>query len=166
MFMGLILEFPGSLLTEFLKTSRFKFHIFIILRQRAVQQNASCRPFMIHTKTKDIVLWWSAEDELSLTAWRKKLLCSLVAQQQILLYLLPDGRRVNKLWVGWILSFCILWALHRHLSSLISLMVGKWVPVIFCAILITHCRVLLSWAMHVPSQFVMIIVRMLSFAPL
>ena len=29
-----------------------------------------------------------------------KLLCSLVVQQQILVYLLSDGSRVNRLWLG------------------------------------------------------------------
>ena len=43
----------------------------------------------------------SADDELmSLTAWRMKLLYSLVVQQQMLLYLLSDGSRVNRLWLG------------------------------------------------------------------
>ena len=33
-----------------------------------------------------------------------KLLCSLVVQQQVLLYLLADSSRVNRLWLGWVLS--------------------------------------------------------------
>ena len=49
----------------------------------------------------------SDEDELRrLTAWVKKLLCSLVVRQQILVYLLSDGSRVNTLWLG-VLSFSI-----------------------------------------------------------
>lgn len=67
-------------------------------------------PFMLHTKqtlyTKirtqftemNYFIWGSAEDELkSLSAWRMKLLSSLVVHQQILLYLLPDGSRVYRL---------------------------------------------------------------------
>lgn len=61
-----------------------------------------------------------AENELrSLT--KRKLLSSLVACQLILLYLLPDGSRVNRLWMGRVLSVNILQALPRHLTSLISL---------------------------------------------
>ena len=43
----------------------------------------------------------SVEDEFrSLTAWGEKLLCSLVEWQKILLYLLSDGSRVNRQWLG------------------------------------------------------------------
>lgn len=35
---------------------------------------------------------------------------------------LTDGSRVNRLLLGWILSFSILWALSRHLTSLMLLM--------------------------------------------
>ena len=42
----------------------------------------------------------------NLTAWGVKLLCSLVVRQQILVYLLSDGSRVNTLWLG-VLSFSI-----------------------------------------------------------
>ena len=43
----------------------------------------------------------SDEDELrSLTARGVKLLCGLVVRQQILLYRLSDGSRVNRLWLG------------------------------------------------------------------
>ncbi len=53
----------------------------------------------------------------SLTAWGKKLLWILVVCQQILLYLLPDGSRVNRLFLGWVLSFSILWVQRRHLTG-------------------------------------------------
>lgn len=49
----------------------------------------------------------------------EKLLCSLAGKQQILLYHLSDGSRVNRLWLGWLLSFSVLWALCWHLHSLI-----------------------------------------------
>ena len=58
----------------------------------------------------------------------------LMEWQQILLCVLPDGSRVNKLWLEWKLSVSILWALFRHLTSLISLMLGKWVPMMFHAV--------------------------------
>lgn len=40
----------------------------------------------------------------SLTAWEEKLLCTLVLRQQILLYLLSDGNKVNRPWLRWLLS--------------------------------------------------------------
>ncbi len=64
-------------------------------------------------------LCWSTDNELrSLTAWGKKLLC-MVVWQQILLYLLPDSSRVNRLWLGWVLSISILRALQAsHLTDI------------------------------------------------
>ena len=41
---------------------------------------------------------WSSKDEFRV--WRMELHYSLVLWQQILLYLLPDGSRVNRLWLG------------------------------------------------------------------
>ncbi len=52
-------------------------------------------------------------------AWGKKLLGRLLVQQQILLNHLPASSRVNRLLLGWVLSFNILWALCRHLTSAI-----------------------------------------------
>ena len=51
---------------------------------------------------------------MSLTASVKKLLCSLMLQQQILLYLLPDGSSVNRLQL---LSVSIFGFLCRHFTS-------------------------------------------------
>ena len=46
----------------------------------------------------------SVDDEFrSLTAWGVRLLCSLVVQQQILLYLMSDGRSEQTV-AGWVLS--------------------------------------------------------------
>ena len=60
---------------------------------------------MLSIKEKNIYIYVCVEDEFrSLTAWRMKLLCSVVVQQQILLYLLSDGSRLNTLLV---LSFSI-----------------------------------------------------------
>ena len=55
---------------------------------------------------KAIFLWWN--EFSSVTAWGKKLLLSLV----ILLYFLPDGIGVNRLWPGWVLSFSVPWSLQ------------------------------------------------------
>merc|ERR1712035_72688 len=38
------------MLTEFLKTLRFKVHLCIILQHRVVQRDVSCSSFMLHTK--------------------------------------------------------------------------------------------------------------------
>ncbi len=66
-----------------------------------------------------------------------RLLWSLVVSQQILLYRLPDSSRENRLLLGWVLSFSILRTPHRHLTSphIISLMLGRWEPMMFWAVL-------------------------------
>ena len=78
----------------------------------------------------------------SLTAWRMKLLCCVVAWQWILLYLLPNGSSVNRLWLGCVLSFSTIKALWRHLTSPMSQKHHKWVPVMFLAVFIIHYRAL------------------------
>src|SRR4029434_11295685 len=42
-----------------------------------------------------------------LTAWSIKLFLSLVVRQRRLLYLLPEGRRRNRLCAGWLVSLAI-----------------------------------------------------------
>ena len=61
---------------------------------------------------------------------RGKLLCSLVVQQWIPLYLFL------RMAAGWrtvavVLSFTILWTLYRHSISPTSLMLCRWVPIMF-----------------------------------
>ena len=51
----------------------------------------------------------------------RTMLCSLVVQQLIVMYLLPAGSTVNRLWLGWVLSFSLLRALHSHLTSPMSM---------------------------------------------
>ena len=48
----------------------------------------------IFTPSQDV-----AREFSSTKVWGVKLLCSLLVQQQILLYLLSDGSRVNRLWL-------------------------------------------------------------------
>ena len=96
---------------------------------------------------------WSVEDEFrDLTASGIKLLHSLVVQQMILLYLLPDGSRVSRLWLGWLLSFSILWAPCRHVTppdvTDALLMAPSDVLV-----LIIHFGAFLFWATHESCQF-------------
>ncbi len=95
-----------------------------------------------HEKTQ---LLFMVECRGSLTASGKKLLCSLVVQQQILLYHLPDGSWVNRLLLRWVLSFSILWTLHRQLTSLL---IGRWVPMMFWEVLIPRCTILFLYYLN------------------
>ncbi len=106
----------------------------------------------------------SSDEFKLLSAWGKKLLCSLMVKQRILVYLLPDGSSVNRLWLGWVFSF--FWALCCHLTSPMSLILCGWVPLMLWEVLITHCRAFLSGATHEPCQTAMFPFRMLSLAPL
>lgn len=44
-----------------------------------------------------MVVWWEFR---SLPTWGNRLLCSLVVQEQVLLYVLSDDRRVNRMCLG------------------------------------------------------------------
>ena len=57
-------------------------------------------------------------------------------------------------------------ALCRRFTSLISLMLNRCVPMVFQAVLVSSSRVFPSWAVHIPCQFVMFPIKMLSIAPL
>ena len=59
-----------------------------------------------------------------LTARVMKLLCSLVVWQWILLYLLPGGSRVNRLWLGWVNTKWYMrdWGGKSGISDLATLM--------------------------------------------
>lgn len=85
------------------------------------------------------------------------LFCSLVVQQGILLYLLPDCSRVSRPWLRWVLSSGVLWTLCRHVTLPMSLMLSRWVPeALFLAYLINRCRLIASvlyWAVHKTCQF-------------
>ena len=83
----------------------------------------------------------------------------------LVLYLLSDGIRVNRQWIGWLLSYIILWALCRHLTSPIALMLCRWVPMIFWPVLLIRCRDFLSWTVHKARQFMMFPDRIISSAP-
>lgn len=91
---------------------------------------------------------------------------SLVVQQQIRLYLFPDGSRVNRPRLGWVLSFNILLALHKHLNLAISLiaislMLDQGVPMMLQLVLINYYR-----PVHITCQYIMFPIRILSIAPL
>lgn len=63
--------------------------------------------------------WMIGREESPSEEWS----CSvvLVVQQRILLYVFPDGGRVNRLWPGRVLSFSILCALCRRLTDDVDL---------------------------------------------
>ena len=52
------------------------------------------------TKTRIFTNWWITDvgTKINLSCWRRKLLCRLVMQPWILLYVLSDVGRVNRLW--------------------------------------------------------------------
>ena len=50
------------------------------------------------------IFLWLCVEFINLKAWGQKLLCSLAVRQRILLYLLPDGSIVMRLWPGWVSS--------------------------------------------------------------
>lgn len=66
------------------------------------------------------------------------------------LYHLPDSSRLNRLWVEWLMSFCILWALHRHSQQMITSEVSG---------VFSHPH------MHKSCQFLMFPVKMLIQQP-
>ena len=68
--------------------------------------------------------------------------------QRILLYFLPDRSRVKRLWLGWMLPFWIRCALCRGVTSVMSLMLGRWVLTMFWAVSITTSDVCSRDAFH------------------
>lgn len=98
--------------------SRF---IYLLLYNTGLYNEMQAGPSYLYTQTPPPprkLIYDAVEDELrSFTAWGKKLLCSLVARQQILLYLLPDGSRMNWLKLG---GYCSLafFRICRHLTGI------------------------------------------------
>ncbi len=92
------------------------------------------------TKEKTILFFLTCYVEVWRMSWgvlqTEERSCSGVWWQWIFLCRLPDGSRVNRLLLGWVLSFSIFWALCRHLTSLMSLTLGRWVPIfhVFCGV--------------------------------
>ena len=72
------------------------------------------------------------------------MVCSLVVRQRILLYLLSDASRVNRLVAG--------------VSVIILLIIGRWILMMFWMVLITLSKAFLSWAVHKPCQIVMFLI--------
>lgn len=96
-------------------------HLLFILQHWVPQLKASCSLFVLP-------IWWSEEDELrSFAALGQKLLCSLAADAFCICCQAAAGWPDS----GWGESCLLvsLWALHRHLTSPLSLMLRKWIPV-------------------------------------
>ena len=103
-------------------------------------QDCTMKCKWLSTEKNNFLLWSVADDFRSLTAWEKKLLCSLEVWKRILLYLLSDGSSVNRLQLGRVLCFSILWALCRHPTSLVSCNVHKIGTIDFQEVLLTCVR--------------------------
>ena len=74
-------------------------------------------------KNNYITLFWTMERWGWVSAWGMKLLHSLVVWHQILLYLLPHGSRVNRLWLGWVLSLRILFTWECIMTFVIIIII-------------------------------------------
>ena len=89
-----------------------------------------------------------------LSARELKLLLGLMKQQ--LICRLPVQRRCLKTpSSGWVLVSFGLCTNPSWLSLVLCRLLSGWVLMIFWAILITCCTIFLSWAVYIPSQFVM-----------
>ena len=94
-----------------LKSSRFKVHLILYSTRQGCKTKFKLR--CLHATRENLVFMVECWGVKSRTAWVKKLRCCLVVQQQILLYLLSDGSRVNRpLLLDWVLSFSI--SCHQH----------------------------------------------------
>ena len=69
---------------------------------------------MLHKRNKSKHLWWSVDEFRSFSVCGQNPLFSLLVQQQILLYLLSDGSRVNRLCLG---GYCLLISLDSVQTS-------------------------------------------------
>ena len=75
-----------------------------------------------------------------LTAWWIKLLVSLVVRERRLLYLLPEGRRLNRLCAGWLASLTIVFALPVRRVVYMSCREESGAPMILPAVFTMSCR--------------------------
>lgn len=131
--------------------------------------NIGCSPFgvgqvahshFITSKIRAVTLNWNSN-----VAGRKRMYlvvsqpeersCSEVWWYDSRYFCISGQTAVGWVWLEWVLTFSNLWALCRHLTSPMSLMLGGWVPIKFWAVLITRllpCRDLFSWSIHIPNQ--------------
>lgn len=84
-----------------------------------------------------------------------KLLLRLVVHTFKFLYLLPDGSREKKEWLGWSKSLIILAAFPRQLEVQMESIVGNLVWLMDWTTSPTLCNFIRSWAKLLPNQAVM-----------
>ncbi len=80
------------------------FRVHLIILQQKVVQEMQALLLMLHRKQKQIIIY---DVVLRMSCrvsqlWGKKLLCSLVLQQQILVYLLQGCSKVSRLRLSWV----------------------------------------------------------------
>ncbi len=136
-------------------TSRFKVHLLVILQHRVAQWNASCSPFIRHTQKKKFTDYREYIYGMRRMGWG---------------VLQPEERSCFIVWwydsryfcitcqmaAGWTASgwggYCLLisFGLCAGTSPHLTLMLSRWVPVMFWMVLTTCWRALLFWVMHKP----------------
>src|SRR4029434_2594598 len=79
-----------------------------------------------------------------LTAWCIKLFLSLVVRHRRLLYLLPEGRRLNRLCAGWLVSLAIQVAFRVRRVVYMSCREGSGSPMILPAVFTMRCSAFLQ----------------------
>ena len=105
------------------------FHVLFVQHQGCKTKPSLSLCYITEKQTNYFIEWSDKVKLRSLTVWGVGLLCNLVVQQLIRLYLWSDGTGVSRLRLGWVLSLSILWALCRHLNSPISLVLSRLVDV-------------------------------------
>ena len=100
-----------------------------------------------------------------LTAWCTKLFLSLAVRQRRLLYLLPEGRRLNSQCAGWLVSLAIEGAFWVRRVVYVSSREGSGAPMIFPAVFTLHCSAFLLYSVQLPPHTMMQLDRMLSMVP-
>ena len=93
-----------------------------------------------------------------LTAWCMKLSLSLVVRQRRLLYLLPEGRRLNRLCAGWLVSLAIEVAFRVRRVVYMSFKEGSGsgAPVILPAVFTMRCSAFLLWSVQLLPHTVLL----------
>src|SRR4029434_5110341 len=92
---------------------------------------------------------------------------SLVVRQRRLLYLLPEGRRLNRLCAGWLVSLAIKVAFRVRRGVYMSFKEGRGrgAPMILPAVFTMRCSAFLLCSVQLLPHTVMQLDRMLSMVP-
>src|SRR4029434_1872225 len=100
-----------------------------------------------------------------LTAWCMKLSLSLVVRQWRLLYLLPEGRMLNRLCAGWLVSLAIEVAFRVRQVVYMSCKEGSGAPMILPAVFTMRCSAFLLSSVQLLPHTVMQLDKILSMVP-